>query len=49
MLNFKMTQQEMDAMADKYKTDDGFFNYKDFVGNINSAFTTYGIQKQPLA
>jgi hypothetical protein len=49
MLNFKLTKEEFNALADKYKTADGMFNYKDFCANINSAFTTYGIQKQPQA
>jgi hypothetical protein len=38
-------------MACKYKTNDPEFliNYKAFCHSINSAFTTYGIQKDPLA
>jgi hypothetical protein len=50
MLNFKLTQEEFDSLANKYKTDDPQFrfNYKDFCANINSAFTTYGVQKHPL-
>ena len=51
MLNFNLTQEEFNSLADKYKTNDPeeFFNYKDFCASINGAFTTYGIQKAPLA
>jgi len=51
MLNFRLTQEEFDSLANKYKTNDAEirFNYRDFCANINSAFTTYGIQKCPLA
>lgn len=51
MLNFNLTKEEFQSLADKYKTDDPdfFVNYKAFCHNINSAFTTYGIQKQPTA
>jgi len=49
MLNFNLSQGEFDAIAAKYLTQDGMFNYKDFCATINSAFTTYGIQKMPLA
>ena len=36
-------------MANKYATNDPerFFRYKDFVANINKAFTTTGIDKNP--
>jgi hypothetical protein len=51
MLNFSLTFQELESLAQKYKTNDPeyMFNYVMFCANINSAFTTYGIQKQPLA
>lgn len=49
MLNFNLTKEEFESLADRYPTDDSQFNYKDFCANINSAFTTYGIQKNPLA
>jgi Ca2+-binding EF-hand superfamily protein len=48
MLNFNLTTNEFNSLALKYQTDDLQFNYKDFCANINSAFTTYGIQKMPL-
>lgn len=51
MLNFKTTKEECDFLFNKYKTSDAerMFNYYDFIANINSAFTTTGIQKDPLA
>jgi len=51
MLNFNFTKEEFDQMAEKYRTNDPefFINYKAFCHSINSAFTTYGIQKDPLA
>ena len=51
MLNFNLTKEEFQSLADKYKTDDPdfFVNYKAFCHNINSAFTTYGIQSNPTA
>ena len=51
MLNFNLTKEEFNTLADKYRTSDAEFmvNYKDFCASINSAFTTYGIQKDPLA
>ena len=49
MLSFRLTQEELDSLSDRYSTEDGMFNYKDFCASINSAFTTYGIQKEPLA
>jgi Ca2+-binding EF-hand superfamily protein len=51
MLNFNLTKEEFDSLAAKYKTNDPeeMFNYKDFCASINAAFTTYGIQKVPLA
>lgn len=48
MLNFRLTQEEHESLSNRYDVD-GHFNYKDFCANINSAFTTYGIQKMPLA
>jgi hypothetical protein len=51
MLNFNFTKEEFTQMAEKYRTNDPEFliNYKAFCHSINSAFTTYGIQKDPLA
>jgi len=51
MLNFSLTKEEMDSLAARYRADDPepMFNYKEFCANINSAFTTSGIQKEPLA
>ena len=52
MLNFKLTKEEFMSLAMKYKTDDpegNKFNYVAFCQTINAAFTTYGIQKDPLA
>ena len=49
VLNFHLTKEEQQSLADKYRTADGMFNYKDFVATINSAFTTFGIQKVPGA
>lgn len=51
MLNFNLTKEEFNTLAYKYKTDDPEFmiNYKNFCASINSAFTTYGIQKDPTA
>jgi len=52
MLNFQLTKEEFDSLADKYKTDDpegNLFNYVAFCQTINAAFTTYGIQKDPVA
>jgi hypothetical protein len=51
MLNFNLTFNEFDGLANKYKTVDPEFkfDYVKFCANINSAFTTYGIQKQPTA
>jgi hypothetical protein len=51
MLNFNFTKEEFTQMATKYKTNypEFLINYKAFCHSINSAFTTYGIQKDPLA
>ena len=48
-LNFTLTNDEFKAIAKKYETADPerFFSYKDFVANINSAFTIKGIDKAP--
>jgi len=48
MMNFHLTKEELDSLAARYNCD-GMFNYKDFCANINGAFTTYGIQKNPMA
>ena len=51
MLNFNLTDLEFDSLAQKYKTNDpdNLFNYFDFCGTINSAFTVKGIDKDPVA
>ena len=48
-MNFALTDDEFEALADKYKTDDPevFFNYVDFCHSINKAFTIRGIDKCP--
>lgn len=49
MLNFRFTQNEYDALAQKYETShpEKFFNYVAFAESINKAFTTKGIDKAP--
>ena len=52
MLNFNLTKEEFNELAAKYKTPSDpeyMVNYKDFCATINAAFTTYGIQHDPLA
>ena len=51
MLNFNLTKEEFNSLAEKYKTNDPeyMFNYKAFCASINAAFTTYNIQKDPVA
>jgi hypothetical protein len=51
MLNFNLTREEFNTLASRYKTEDPEYliNYKSFCASINSAFTTYGIQKDPIA
>ena len=51
MLNFKLTDMEFDALAEKYKTDapENMFNYFSFCHTINLAFTQTGIDKDPTA
>jgi Ca2+-binding EF-hand superfamily protein len=48
-MNFALTDDEFEALADKYKTNDPevFFNYVDFTHSINKAFTIRGIDKCP--
>ena len=48
-LNFNFTQEEYDALAAKYETNDPekFFNYVAFSASINKAFTLPGIDKAP--
>lgn len=48
-LNFNFTQEEYDALANKYETNhpEKFFNYVAFSESINKAFTTKGIDKAP--
>jgi hypothetical protein len=51
MLNFQMTENEFDALAEKYKTEapELMFNYFNFCNSINQAFTQKGIDKDPSA
>jgi hypothetical protein len=51
MLNFNLTREEFDTLTSRYKTYDAEYliNYKSLCASINSAFTTYGIQKDPTA
>ena len=51
MLNFKLTNEEHEALGRKYETNDPekFFNYVSFCASINRAFTTTGIEKVPVA
>jgi hypothetical protein len=47
LLNFRLTEAELDALAATYGTDDRQFNYFSFCNNINQAFTIKGIDKNP--
>lgn len=47
MLDFKMTDEEYQSLIEKYGTDDAMVHYKEFVENIDSAFTIKGIDKKP--
>lgn len=49
MLNFNLTEEEFNSLADKYRTADpeGTFNYFAFCNSINQAFTQKGIDKNP--
>lgn len=49
MLNFYLTEEEFQALSEKYKSSDSMFLYCDFCSLINSAFTTHGIDKDPTA
>ena len=51
MLNFSLSEDEYKTLAERYKTADPEFliDYKAFCASINRAFTTYGIQQDPLA
>lgn len=52
MMNFNLTKEEFNYLAAKYKTEhdaEEMFDYYHFCANINKAFTTYGIQKNPVA
>jgi len=51
MLNFKLTNEEYEALGRKYETNDPekFFNYVAFCASINQAFTKFGIEKAPVA
>jgi len=48
-MNFIFTNDEFEALCDKYKTNDPevFFNYLAFTASINKAFTITGIDKAP--
>ena len=48
-LNYNLTDDEFEALCNKYSTNDPerFFRYTDFVANINKAFTITGIDKVP--
>ena len=50
-MNFTLTDDEFEFLADKYQTQDAerFFKYTAFVANINKAFTTTGIDKDPTS
>lgn len=47
MMNYYLTEEEFQALADKYKSSDDMFLYSEFCKLINSAFTTHGIDKDP--
>ena len=51
MLNFNLSTEEYETLAERYKTSDPEYmiDYKTFCANINKAFTTYGIQQDPTA
>lgn len=49
MLNFYLTEEEFQALSDKYRSNDSMFMYSEFCALINSAFTTHGIDKNPTA
>ena len=49
MLNFYLTEDEFQALADKYESSDKMFLYNEFCSLVNSAFTTKGIDKDPTA
>ena len=48
-MNFSLSDEEFEFLATKYQTTDPerFFQYTAFVANINKAFTTTGIDKDP--
>lgn len=46
---FDLTEEEYQALIEKYRTDDNMFHYADFCNNVNSAFTQKGIDKDPTA
>ena len=49
-MNFVLTDDEFEYLCNKYQTNDPerFFNYRSFNANINKAFTTVGIDKDPV-
>lgn len=49
MMNFYLTEDEFESLADKYRSSDNMFTYAEFCAVINSAFTTHGIDKDPTA
>lgn len=46
-LGFTLTDEEYDALIDKYETPDNMVQYSEFVESIDSAFTIKGIEKKP--
>jgi len=49
MLNFNLTEDEFESLADRFRTADGMFDHASFCEFINSAFTQKGIDKNPNA
>jgi hypothetical protein len=49
MLNFNLSDDEFEALEQKYITSDKFVNYQLFCDNIDNAFTTKGLEKNPGA
>ena len=48
-MKFNLTDDEFEALADKYQSNDPerFFMYSEFCKNINRVFTIKGIDKNP--
>lgn len=47
LLNFRLSELELESLSGKYLTDDKMFNYFGFCNTINQAFTIKGIDKNP--